>query len=325
MNVLVVTNMYPDAARPYNGIFVSEQIEAIKRYHPDVKFDVCFIDGEKGKSEYLKSIVYVNQLIDKGHYDLVHIHFGLSGMYLLWPFRRKIPTIATFHGSDIQPAGGNGWLTIHLSRYTAKRVDACITLNSYMDAIVRQYNPITHIVPCSVDMERFQPYRQPLDTSVSAGKNTRKIIFPCSHTMTVKDYPLFSRVLTVLRADYGLQCEELTLDGLKRDEVVKLMNTADLLLMTSLSEGSPQAVKEAMACNLPVVSTDVGDVRQLLEGVKDCYISETRKAEELAKCVVRSLKRNGQGMTGRERLTQLHLDARSIADSIYQIYEESIH
>lgn len=65
MNVLVVTNMYPDAARPYNGIFVSEQIEAIKRYHPDVKFDVCFINGEKGKSEYLKSIAYVNQLIDK--------------------------------------------------------------------------------------------------------------------------------------------------------------------------------------------------------------------------------------------------------------------
>lgn len=319
MNVLVVTNMYPDEARPYNGIFVSEQIEAIKRYHPDVKFDVCFIDGEKGKSEYLKSIVYVNQLIDKGHYDLVHIHFGLSGMYLLCPFRRKIPTIATFHGSDIQPAGGNGWLTIHLSRYTAKRVDACITLNSYMDTIVRQYNPVTHMIPCAVDMERFQPSRQ------STKDNTIKIVFPCNHLMSVKDYPLFCRVLSILREDYGLTCEELTLEGLKRNEVAQLMNTADLLLMTSLSEGSPQAVKEAMACNLSVVSTDVGDVRQLLEGVKDCYVSETRKAEELAKCVVRSLKRNGQGMTGRERLTQLHLDARSIADSIYQIYGESIH
>lgn len=319
MKVLVVTNMYPDAERPYNGIFVAEQIAAIERFHPDVHTEVCFIDGEKGKSEYLKSVGYVNQLIRKGNYDLVHIHFGVSGMYLLSPFKLKVPTIATFHGSDIQPEGGNGWLTIHLSRFVAKKADACITLNKRMDSIVKLYNRKTFVVPCSVDMDLFKPM------NIKKQGNSMRIVFPCNRSMWVKDFPLFERVIKMLKTQYGIDCKGETMENLSRPQVAELMNTADLLLMTSFSEGSPQAVKEALACNLPVVSTPVGDVNVLLNGVKDCYVAETRDAEELAKLVVKALQRNGHGTTGRERLTKLHLDQKSVADKIYNIYEQSLH
>lgn len=319
MRVLVVTNMYPDKTRPYNGIFVEEQIAAVERFHPDVQTDVCFIDGDKGKKEYLRSVCYVNQLISKGRYDLVHIHFGLSGMYLLSPFRQKIPTIVTFHGSDIQPEGGNGWLTIHISRYVAQKADACITLNEHMDALVKAYNKKTHIVPCSVDRNMFKPMNLKKE-----GHNV-KIVFPCNRNMWVKDYSLFGRVLQILRTQYGIACEGKTMEHMSRQQVAELMNRADVLLMTSHSEGSPQAVKEALACNLPVVSTPVGDVAELLKDVKDCYVTKTREAEELAEMVVKSLQQKGTGITGNERLTDLHLDPKSVADSIYNIYEQSIH
>lgn len=313
--------MYPDAARPYNGIFIAEQAAAIQRFHPDVDIDVCFIDGEKGKMEYLRSVRYVNQLIRKGTYDLVHIHFGLSGLYLLSPFKQKVPTIVTFHGSDIQPEGGNGWLTIHLSQYVARKADFCITLNEHMDSLVRRYNKHTTIIPCSVDMDLFRP----ITVKKQDEEKGVKIVFPCNRGMWVKDYPLFERVLHILSTQYGIACESVTMENLSRAQVAELMNTADVLLMTSHAEGSPQAVKEALACNLPIVSTPVGDVKELLQGVKDCYVATTREAEELATLVIQSLQRKGKGIKGRERLTDLHLDAHSVADKIYSIYEQSLH
>lgn len=316
MKVLIVTNMFPDKKNPYNGIFVAEQIDAIRTYHPGISFDVCYIDGRKGKLEYLKSIFYVNQKIRKGDYDLIHIHFGLSGIYLLWPFRKQIPTLVTFHGSDIQPKAENGSLTLQISRYAAKSAHCCITLNQEMDALVKNYNPNTRIVPCSIDTHLFRPAETKKDT------DCKKIIFPCNHGMKVKNYPLFCRVLSLLREKYGIACEEIELKGFSRPQVAKLFSEADLLLMTSNSEGSPQAVKEAMACNLPVVSTPVGDVGELLQDVRHCYVSQQHDAEELAALCIRSFSLSGMGMSGREKIQEMKLDDRSIAYKIYEIYTQ---
>lgn len=308
--------MYPDRTRPYNGIFVAEQVEAVAEQHPDVYFDVCYIDGAKGKSEYLKSVFYVNRKIRKGGYDLVHIHFGLSGMFLFSPFTPDVPTLVTFHGSDIQPKGGNGFLTLFTSRHAAKVADACITLNKEMDAMVREYCGHTVIVPCAVDTSVFKPVDR------LRSDNVARIVFPCSHDMAVKNYPLFVSVMNILRNKYGIECVEEELNGLTRLQVARLFNDADLMLMTSNSEGSPQAVKEAMACNLPVVSTPVGDVRELLHGVKDCYVSEHHNAEELAALVVRSLSHNGEGVTGSEKIQAMRLDKLSVSEQIYQLYRK---
>lgn len=316
MKVLVVTNMYPDKTRPYNGIFVAEQVEAVAELHPDVCFDVCYVDGAKGKTEYLKSVFYVNRKIRRERYDLVHIHFGLSGMFLFSPFTPDVPTLITFHGSDIQPKGGNGFLTLFTSRHAAKVADACVTLNQEMDTMVRAYCERTFIIPCAVDTSVFKPIHR----QRSADKV--RIVFPCSHDMSVKNYPLFVSVMNLLREKYGIDCIEEELNGLTRQQVAELFNEADLMLMTSNSEGSPQAVKEAMACNLPVVSTPVGDVKELLQGVKDCYVSKEHNAKELAELVVRSLSHQGEGMTGYEKIQVMRLDKDSVADKIYDIYKE---
>lgn len=112
--------------------------------------------------------------------------------------------------------------------------------------------------------------------------------------------------------------------NLTRAQIAQLYSNADILLMTSNSEGSPQAVKEAMCCNLPCVSTPVGDVRVLLDGVKDSYVSSKHDAEELATLVVKSLAKKNNGISGRDKILSLQLDEDSIANKIYELYRKVI-
>ena len=314
MKILVVTNVYPSDKHPYHGIFVSEQLKAVKKLHDDVKFDVLYINGFAGKFQYIKSIWKIAKTINNGEYDLVHIHYGLAGMYLYWPFIKKVPTVVTFHGSDIQPKGGNGRISEMVSIHTAKKAEAAIILNDEMETMVKPYCKNTNMIPCAVDLDVFKPMEK------SEQNKKIYIVFPSNHERRVKNYPLFCEVMEILKTKYGLNVEEKELKGLTRVEIAKLYSNSDLLLMTSDSEGSPQAVKEAMACNLPCVSTPVGDVSLLLSNVKDCYVSSSHDATELAELVVKSLQRTGKGILGREKISNLHLDEESIANKVYQLY-----
>lgn len=314
MKILIVTNVYPSKEHPYHGIFVAEQIAAIKRLHPEVDFDVHYINGFKGKWQYIKSIWKVSKRINTGSYDLVHIHYGFSGLYLLAPLVNKIPTITTFHGSDIQPKGGNGWISVFVSRIVARHSDAAIVLNDDMETMVKPYCANTHMIPCAVDIHTFKPLPKTEDSK------TLQIVFPSNHERKVKNYSLFCRVLKILETKYGINAEERELKNLSRREIAQLYSNVDVLLMTSKSEGSPQAVKEAMSCNLPCVSTPVGDVAVLLKGVKDSYVSKEHNAEELAELVAMSLQRNGEGVSGREKVIDLKIDEESIAHKVYSLY-----
>jgi glycosyltransferase involved in cell wall biosynthesis len=102
--------------------------------------------------------------------------------------------------------------------------------------------------------------------------------------------------------------------------VLLYMNACDVLLMTSFSEGSPNVVKEAMACNLPVVSVLVGDVPELLAGIKGCVMCP-REAEALGAALVQVL-RDGQRSAGRLALQRKGLDQESVARKIMTVYAE---
>lgn len=318
MRILIVTNVYPSKEHPYHGIFVAEQIAAIKRLHPEVEFDVHYINGFKGKWQYIKSIWKVSRRINTGSYDLVHIHYGFSGLYLLTPLVKKNPTITTFHGSDIQPKGGNGWISVFVSRIVAKHSDAAIVLNDDMDAMVKLYCPNTHMIPCAVDVNTFQPMAK------TEKHEKVQVVFPSNHERQVKNYPLFCEVMSILKEKYGIEAEERELKNMTRKEIAQLYSNADVLLMTSNSEGSPQAVKEAMSCNLPCVSTPVGDVKVLLDGVVDSYVSKEHNAEELAALIVKSLKRDGKGFSGREQIFKLGVNEDAVADKVYELYVKLI-
>lgn len=318
MKILIVTHLYPIKEYPYFGVCVAEQMEAIRRRHPDVEFTLYYIEWMRGMREYFKSIYKVRQTIRRGHFDLVHIHFGADGFYLLWPFGRGAKTLVTFTGGDIQPEAGNGWLENFVSRNTARRSDMCIVLNPDMDRRVKALCPNTALIPYSMDMDVFVP------TSRTVNDGRKHIVFPSDPARTVKDYPLFCRVLGILRDKYRIVVEGHILKGLTRTGVARLYSNSDLLLMTSISEGAPVAVAEALCCNLPCVSTPVGNLTTLIGGVKDCYVAHSRDAEELAALAAKSLAGGGEGLSGREQIFRLHLDGDSIADKVYDIYTKLI-
>lgn len=323
MKVLVVTNMYPTADRPYFGIFVKEQIDAIKKYHPNVDYDFYCIEGGgvNGKSKwlslinYLKSVWEIDKLLRKRRYDMVHVQYGFSGLYLLNPFHKRTPVLVTLHGGDIQPEQKKQF-QVFATRKILRKASFAITLNERMDGIVRHYIKSTKIIPCSIDSSLFEP-------SLNKNRNSDKplIVFPSKRERFEKNYPLFEETITLLKSQYGIDSETIELKNMSREEVKELYQNADLLLMTSLSEGSPQVVKEAMACNLPVVSTPVGDVRVLLNGVKGSAVSEQHDAHELARLANDSLSGKLDGINGSDQIKILGLDSKTVSDKIYDIYQ----
>lgn len=318
MKVLIVTSVFPNTRNPYSGLYVKEQIDSVKIKYPDVMFSVYFVDHGKGRTEYLKSIYKINSLIKKNSYDIVHVHYGIAGMFLLNPFRVKIPTIVTFHGSDIQPKGGNGFLSELISKEVAKKADAVIVLNNSMQLMVDKYNKKSSIIPCAVNLNIFKRPEQIINNKQPI------IVFPSNRERGVKNYPLFCEVLTILRNEYGINPIEKEVKNMSRSQVAELFSNSNLLLMTSKSEGSPQAIKEAMACNLPCVSTPVGDVNVLLDGVRDSYVAKEHNAIELAALVNKSLLKKGNGISGREKCVMLGIDSDSVADKIYCLYQNVI-
>lgn len=318
MKVLIVTNVYIKQTENNNASnFVVDQGNAIEYYHKDVKVDYFFIHGRDSKFEYVFSIPKIIKKIIKGKYDLVHIHYGLSGLFLLVPFL-NIKSIVTLHGGDILIEQGLK-NQVRLSKQIIKKSNGVIILNDKMEQAIRGYNSNYRRIPCSVNTKLFKPL-------VNKIPNDRKIIiFPSSRERKVKNFPLFEKTFNILKHKYNIDCSFVEMHGMSVIDVVKLYQTCDLLLLTSISEGSPGVVKEAMACNLPIVSTDVGDVRNNIKGVKGCAVANNMDADELADLCFKSITGDIPGVEGRKRIEELGLDDLTISNNIYDFYKEIIY
>ncbi|NJC25881.1 glycosyltransferase [Neolewinella antarctica] len=277
MRILYVTNMYPTEKKPVFGIFVKEQIADAARYL-DASHDVYLMNGmEHGWKEYLKAIYLVPRMIRRGNYDLIHVHYGLAGLWRLF-YRPDVPVFLSLHGADIQKEQGQH-AQVAITKRLLPKVDRVFTLNDNMNAIVSQYTDAYEMLPCSVNVDLFKPTGH---TSRGPG---RLLVFPGSPSVPVKDFPLFERIMAEVKFQTGTEVAFAPLEKLTRTGVRDLMNRADCLVMTSVSEGSPQAVKEALSCGLPVVSVAVGDVAKMVENVPSCRVVHTRDPQVIAAAV----------------------------------------
>lgn len=317
MKVLLVTNMYPTPSRPGYGIFVKEQKDAIERFCPDVRIDVYYIDKTPGNHVYLQSMWRVNNLIKRGGYDLVHIHYGLAGLFTLWPLRRsKVPVVITLHGGDIQPEQGKD-VQVWLTHRVLRRVNMAIALNNRMTDLANAYCSIVAQIPCAIDTTLFHPG----EGSRPALTDERlRVVFPSDRARVVKNFPLFEATVKRYTELYHTPIEIIELKNMSRNEVAGQLRSAHVMLLTSISEGSPQVVKEAMACNLPVVATKVGDVDTLLHGVRNSGWVDNPTAESMCASLRNVVLGKHRGKPGRERIFELGLDSESVAQRVYNVY-----
>ncbi|RKU03959.1 hypothetical protein C7H84_06805 [Burkholderia sp. Nafp2/4-1b] len=317
MKILVVTNMYLDSnrANPWQGVFVTEQVDALRR-SGNCTVDVLVIEGYRDKAEYLRSIGQVWKAARAGRYDVVHYHFGLSACSApLVRLFTNARVVITFHGTDIL---GPRWMRA-VSKSMACFAHACIGVSAEISSHLFRLCGRVATIPCGVDEAVFVARRD--DARPAAAVPI--VVFPSSPKRPEKNYPLFSQVLRQLSEQHGIEVQERHIDGLDRDEVRDLLARAACLLMTSTREGSPQSVKEAMALDLPVVSVDVGNVRQLLDGVSPGMVvfdhDTGRLTNELADVLNAGVRSNG-----REKLESLGYFSSDVSARLMALYA-SIH
>lgn len=281
-----MTNMYPTPSREYFGIFVKEQIDHLSEKYNLIP-SLYFINASGlGKIEYIRSIFNIRRILKMKTIDIIHIHYGISGLFLLF-YRPNAKIFLTLHGGDILRNQGM-YIQNMLSKLVMKRVDKVFVLNEEMGKIAKRLGVNYETIPCGVDTDFFDI----ITSETPKIKSKRLIIFPGSPSRSEKNHLLFSKVCEIVRTKSNWKVVTRCIENMTRAQVRDILNLADCLVMTSISEGSPQIIKEALACSLPVVSVDVGDIRKVLSGIPACYISDEYDAERLADLVIQVFDEN---------------------------------
>lgn len=257
MKILVVSNMYPgkNPRYPYAGVFVKEQVDVLRALKGNAAVDVLIIEGFRGGLHYLKGYFHAWWKSWRGGYDVVHIHYGLTAAFIFWlpeAIRKKV--VVTLHGGDILIQQGLK-TQVEITRRSIALAGLVLGVSDEIAGAARPYARNVAVLPCGVDDDFFAPAQPHPRVSV---------IFPGDPARAVKNYPEFEAVIEAYRRTYG-PVEVVVLHRLSREEVRNAMQSCTALLLTSISEGSPQVVKEALACDMAVVSSNVGDVRALLD------------------------------------------------------------
>lgn len=275
MNVLIVASGNANDISP----FVKEQVDSL--INLDVKIQYFLIKGN-GSIGYLQNIVKLRNVIKKNTFDLIHAHYGLSG--LLATFQRLVPVIITFHGSDIN-LNKNYILSFLASRLSAKNVFVHPDQPEKLKIKVKKQT----IIPCGIDLNIFYPRNKKIaKQKIGWHEEEIYILFSSAFDNPIKNIQLARKSIENIKNVNLIELKNFT-----KNELSNLMNASDLLLITSFSETGPLVAKEALACNCPVVSTDVGDVKKMISLSNNSYIT-TFNPNKINKTIIKVLKQKDQ-------------------------------
>ena len=310
MKVLHLTNNYPTLTYPIFGIFVKEQIESMKNLGIDC--DIFFINGrEKGKLEYIISIFKLRKYLRKNKYDIIHCHHAISALCLIFSGSvKKSKVIVSFQNDPENEFG------LFIYKFIKRRISQSIFKNNSKLIVDDSGAYLANGVNTSFFIHKGKNESY---TKLGLDNSKTYILFVSSNFIRKqKRYDRFKEVLKILTSQYNWEnIEALFLINSKRDLVPYYFSASSLHLLTSDFEGSPNSVKESMCCNTPVVSTPVGNVKEMLFGAHNCFVTNSFDAEELAFFCNKALKTNGNP---RDIILQKKLDMESVALKLKQIY-----
>ena len=347
MKILILASLNSHAGKM--APFITEQAEALQAAGCEV---VYFGVRGKGVVGYLKQLPRLRRVIREQHIGLVHAHYGLC--CLLANLQRLVPVVSTYHGSDINSPKVRRFskVAMRLSAwniFVSKR-----TQDIAFAEVPKSVQHKSSLIPCGINLPApwqqlqtqtvgTQTLRQWVNTVLEPSK--KHVLFAGALDNPVKDPELAKEVIRIINTQamqpanpqkgQKQEVQLIELKGCTRDQVNALMYTCDALLLTSKTEGSPQVIKEAMACGLPIVSTDVGDVKerlttnfrvptgnhQLLSG---CYVAKSRHPKEIAKLMEDALA-YGQRTRGHEYIIQAGLTNKSVVGQLLETYNHILH
>jgi glycosyltransferase involved in cell wall biosynthesis len=280
---------------------------------------------EGGRRVYRGLAANTTRLVRTTAPDVVHVMYGGVMADVVTRTVRDVPVLVSFCGTDL--LGGEGAGLVHglsrrygviaSKRAAARAAGVVVKSRNLFDALPRGTDRSrAWIVPNGVDLALFRP-RAKSECRAELGwdPGRRHILFPASALRPEKRFALAEAGVALLRAE-GLDVELHALTDVPHEVVPTWLNAADAVLLTSAHEGSPNVVKEALACNVPVVSVDVGDVRERVGEIDGCHITASTP-EDIAANVGRVLVRD-LPVAGREHVADVSLEA--IAERLGEIY-----
>lgn len=258
MRVLLVTGMYPTAARPGLGGFVRDQVEALRAIG-GVEIELFAIDPAGGSSRWVTAARELRRRYARERFDLVHAHYGLAGWTAL--AIRGAPHVVTFHGTDLaHPAVGR------MSRALARMIDLPAPVSAGLARAglpgAGRTAPIA-VLPTGVNLDRLERRdRAEVRARLGLDPGGRYLLFPADPDRPEKRHDRARELAAASGA------ELLDYRGVAPDDVPDLINAANAVVATSEREGYGLAPLEALACDVPVLSTDVGIAPVALRGVE---------------------------------------------------------
>ena len=293
-----------------------------------------------GAKSFLKHLRALRRTIKTWRPDVVHAHYSTFGILVslsMIGLRHKPKTVVSILGSF--PSHSIKWRYV---RFFVNHIwDKTITKSI---RTAEQLGFDLPVIPNGVNTNIFHPMDQKeAREKLQITTNQSPIIIWCSNPeRPEKNWPLAQRAVEILKSQITNHKSPITLLPVFNktpQEVATYMNAADVMLLTSMSEGSPNVIKEALACNCPIVTTDVGDVHERLDGVEGCYVIPAdgtptygnqgagewfeKDAVQLAECLAKAIA-FGKRTKGYERIMDDKLEVAQTADKIIEVYKSLI-
>jgi teichuronic acid biosynthesis glycosyltransferase TuaC len=306
VRVLIVTNFTPDAGAPQRGRWVRDQVAELER----CGVETTSFEFRPGRSQYIPATRRLRRLLRRERFDLVHAHYGLAGWCARLAGAR--PLLVSFHGTDVRH-----WLVGPLSRRLAWRADLVAAVSRSLfeaedDRPGLPTVPGSAVLPCGPDLRRFRPQsRAEARRQLGLGSDGRYLLFPANPGRAEKRHDRAAELASACDA------ELLTGGSIDPDQMPLWVNAANAVLVTSDYEGFGLAALEALACDVPVLSTPVGVAPYALGGLDGtlCAPFELATWRAAAEPLLESSDPRVQGATRAATLS-----ARRMAERTLQAY-----
>jgi glycosyltransferase involved in cell wall biosynthesis len=322
LKVLMVTTNWPAPGGPRTSHFIKRQADFLQAAGVDV--EIFHFQAQKNVARYVKAWLAVRRKLRSNRYDLIHAQFGQSGLMAL---PKRIPYVVTLRGSDILGTVSDrsgtytaaGKINQHISRMVAAKADGVILVSEHMKGQLPGLNGFK-VIPSGIDFDLFRLIpRDEARKQLRLPLDERLVLFVGNPGQARKRYPLAKAAVDILSR--RLPARLLVGWGVPHKDIPIYMAACDALIFTSMQEGSPNVVKEALACDLPVVSVAVGDVEQRIASVEGCELCRDESPESLASALERVLLR-GKRVEGRKSVE--HLSETAITQQVIAVYRSAL-